>query len=237
VVDLPERLLFGDPIQNQILGLTEGHLTQLDHESHFVLIHKEMKKTFMGMVDAANKDGIALEIASGYRSFQQQLLIFNKKFTGKKNIKDINNQVVDISVLSKFEILNAILLYSALPGGSRHHWGCDIDIYASNLLSDNQALQLEPWEYEKGGPMYRLNLWLDKYAGDFDFYRPYSSYSGGVAVEPWHLSYRPIAENYQNNFSLNALTTCLENSNIEGKETLLSALPEIVNRYMHCNIG
>jgi LAS superfamily LD-carboxypeptidase LdcB len=87
VVDLPERLLFCDPIQNQILGLTEGHLTQLDHESHFVLIHKEMKKTFMGMVDAANKDSIALEIASGYRSFQRQLLIFNKKFTGKKKHK------------------------------------------------------------------------------------------------------------------------------------------------------
>lgn len=230
------KALYSDPIQTQILGLTEVHLTQLYHENNSLFIHKEMRMPFRQMVEAAKKDDITIEVASGYRSFERQLFIFNNKFTGRTNIKDINNHIIDISVLSKIEILHAILLYSALPGGSRHHWGCDIDLYASNLLAENQTLQLEPWEYDVGGPMHKLNLWLDKYAGDFNFYRPYANYEGGVAAEPWHFSYQPIAKQYQENFNLSALSACLENSNIEAKETILSVLPEIVNRYMNCNI-
>ena len=44
-----------------------------------------------------------------------------------------------------------ILRWSALPGGSRHHWGTEIDIFDPDLLPQGQSLQLEPWEYESGG--------------------------------------------------------------------------------------
>ena len=39
----------------------------------------------------------------------------------------------------------------------------------------------------------RLNSWLDVNMGRFGFFRPYGSDRGGAGIEPWHLSYAPVA--------------------------------------------
>ncbi|MGL1957426.1 MAG: M15 family metallopeptidase [Colwellia sp.] len=215
-------------LSEELLGQSSDHIYYINPT---IAIHKQMITAYKELVANSKLAGIDLKIASGFRSFERQLMIWNNKYTGKTPIKDARGNIVDIQNLSALEIINAILLYSALPGASRHHWGCDIDIYASNLLPKGQKLQLEPWEYAAKGPFEKLSIWLDKYAEKIGFYRPYEQYNGGVAAEPWHLSYEPIATAYQEIFNIDTLACCLHDSNIEGKEIILNNLPEIIQRY------
>lgn len=226
----------------QLLGLTDNHIhyfTQNHNQktgqsvnSRSLGIHHLMLADFQALVASAAKADIEIKIASGFRSFERQLLIWNNKFTGKAAIKNINGEQVNISELNEFEIIDAILLYSALPGASRHHWGCDIDIYAANLLN-GQALQLEPWEYEQSGPMAKLSTWLTENAQKFGFYFPYDSFRGGIAAEPWHLSYAPLAKKYQSALSLDELQQCLLQADIAGKQAIIENLPTITKRYIN----
>jgi len=130
------------------------------------------------------------------------------------------------------EIIESILLFSALPGASRHHWGCDIDIYAPNLLPQNQQLQLEPWEFEQAGPMAELSEFLTKEAHLLGFYFPYDCYRGGIAHEPWHLSYKPLAIKYQQAFDIRILNQCLNEVDIKGKNTISNNLANIVKQFI-----
>lgn len=218
------------PNAAQVLGKTEEHLHYL---SERVAIHQNMKSAFDAFTAAAQAEGIELTIASGFRSFSRQLILWNNKFSGKTPIKDIAGNVIDIDNLSPLELVHSILLYSALPGASRHHWGCDIDVYAPNLLTDGYQLQLEQWEYSEQGPLAKLSVWLEQHAHQFGFYFPYQRFQGGVAAEPWHLSYLPIAKQFQTNVDLKELADTLEHSNILGKAVIIENLDEIAKRYIN----
>lgn len=228
-------------VVTELLGTTEQHLHFLDER---VAIHKDMLPAFQALSIAAQKAGIHLKIASGFRSFERQLLIWNNKFSGQSTIKDNQGNIIDKSSLSDDELMHAMLLFSALPGASRHHWGCDIDVYASNLLADDYQLQLEPWEYSEQGPLSKLSIWLNKYAHQFGFYFPYATYQGGVAAEPWHLSYAPLAQHYQKGFNKINLEEVLLTNEISGKKIILNNLDNIIERYItnvndipkNCNI-
>lgn len=212
-----------------LTGQTDKHIHWL---SSGVGIHYDMVAAFQQLQDAAKEDDIHIEIASGYRNFERQFAIWQNKFTGKVAVKDKNNQVIDITKLTEIEIIHAIMLFSALPGASRHHWGTDIDIYAPNLLAEQQKLQLEPWEYQTSGPFHQLSLWLSKNLSKFNFYLPYDKFRGGVAEEPWHISYQPLSNIYQQQHNYALLASVLENSNIAAKETLIATLPELYKRYV-----
>ncbi len=237
---LIKKNLNHNDISAQLLGLTDEHIHYFKHEqknkktanAKALGIHHQMLTSFQSLVANAAKDNIEIKIASGFRSFERQLLIWNNKFTGKTAIKAINGEQVNISELSKLEIIEAILLFSALPGASRHHWGCDIDIYAKNLLG-GKALQLEPWEYNSSGPMAKLSSWLTDNAEKQGFYFPYDKFRGGIAAEPWHLSYAPLAKQYQSTFNLALLKERLLQADIAGKEVIIEYLPEIFKRYIN----
>ncbi|HCH69739.1 MAG TPA: D-alanyl-D-alanine carboxypeptidase [Colwellia sp.] len=249
--------ILGD-INKQLLGLTDQHIHYLANEcltkknppnkslandnarkpiqalsKSTIGIHQQMNAAFKALRHSAKTAGIDLKIASGFRSFERQLQIWNSKFSGKATIKKANGEIVDISRLSDWEIIEAILLYSALPGASRHHWGCDIDVYAPNLLANGESLQLEPWEYQQSGPMAALSSWLTQHAAEFGFYLPYDCYRGGIAAEPWHLSFAPLATQYQATFKLQALQACLINTDIAGKMVIIDNLTEIAKRYIN----
>jgi LAS superfamily LD-carboxypeptidase LdcB len=225
-----------DNFQAQILGLTDSHIHYFAQNSQFphkkVGIHKGMASAFQALVAKGKEVGISIEIASGFRSFERQLLIWNNKFTGKTAIKNNHGETIDVAELASLDVMLSILLFSALPGASRHHWGCDIDIYAANLLPSKQALQLEPWEYEQTGPMAKLSKFLAKEAHPLGFYFPYDRYRGGVAAEPWHLSYAPLASKYQHAFDISALRQCLNETDIKGKKTIMNNLPHIVKQFV-----
>lgn len=221
-------------ITSQLLGLTEQHIHFFDKKlyTNSVGIHHLMIDDFNALVRGAADDEITLKIASGFRSFERQCLIWNNKYTGKTPIKSSTGDIVSIEQLSEAEIVDAILLYSALPGASRHHWGCDIDIYAENLL-DGKPLQLEPWEYSSTGPMAKLSLWLKNNANKFGFYFPYDQYRGGVAAEPWHLSYIPLAKQYQSILTIELLEAILLKNNVAGKNSVIERLPIIFKQYIN----
>jgi LAS superfamily LD-carboxypeptidase LdcB len=224
-------MLTSDHINSaQLLGQTDVHL---HYVSERVAIHKEMKVALERMVNAAKKDAIELKIASGFRSFDRQLMLWNNKFSGKTSIKNYAGNVISSAHLSPLELAHSILLYSALPGASRHHWGSDIDVYAPNLLAKDYQLQLEPWEYSKQGPLAKLSAWLGQYAHQFGFYFPYAHFQGGVAEEPWHLSYLPLAQQYQQAFDVELLVEALNNSAILGKHIIIENIDDLAKRYIN----
>jgi len=214
----------------QLLGQTEQHLHYI---SERVAIHQKMKNDFIAMVNAAKAEGIELRVASGFRSFDRQLMLWNNKFSGKTPIKNSAGEIVSLQHLSSLELVHCILLYSALPGASRHHWGCDIDVYAANLLAKDYQLQLEPWEYSEQGPLAILSAWLGQHAHQFGFYLPYATFQGGVAKEPWHLSYLPLAQQYQQAFDIDLLVQALKNSTILGKQVIIDNIDDIAKRYIN----
>lgn len=214
----------------QILGQDEKHLYYV---SERVAIHQAMKNAFDAMVYAAKDHNIELTIASGFRSFDRQLMLWNNKFSGKTPIKDSAGNIVTSAELSPLELMHSILLYSALPGASRHHWGCDIDVYAPNLLAQDYQLQLEPWEYSEQGPLAKLSAWLIQHAHKFGFYFPYANFQGGVAKEPWHISYLPLAQQYQQAFDIDLLAQTLSRSCILGKSVIIENLDDIAKRYIN----
>jgi LAS superfamily LD-carboxypeptidase LdcB len=228
-----------DDISAQMLGLTDQHIYYFEQGitdnkvgTKSLGIHHQMLTNFQALVTSAAKDNIEIRIASGFRSFERQLMIWNNKFTGKTAIKNIKGEQVNINELNQLEIAEAILLFSALPGASRHHWGCDIDIYADNLLTE-EKLQLEPWEYSESGPLARLSAWLTENMAKYNFYFPYDSYRGGIAAEPWHISYMPLAKKYHAKLSIEELRNKLIQTDIAGKEVLIDNLSTLYKRFIN----
>jgi hypothetical protein len=129
-------------------------------------------------------------------------------------------------------MIDVILAWSAIPGGSRHHWGTDIDVADMNAVSADYKVQLVQSEYEKGGVFERLSNWLDENLSRFGFFRPFSTDRGGVCPEPWHISYAPVSAPALESLSLAVLRRTLMESDIEGKQFLLERLPEIYTRYL-----
>ena len=101
------------------------------------------------MQQAAAADGIELALVSSYRSFAQQARIWTAKYTGQRPVYNKAQQQVDISQLDGFAKIEAILLYSALPGASRHHWGTDLDVFDKAAVAADYQVQLLDAEYQQ----------------------------------------------------------------------------------------
>ncbi len=216
-------------MNNSILGQNDNSLTSLEN-GHRLL--PRVATAFHKMQTAAKTDNINISICSSFRSFDRQLSIWNKKFSGHLPLYTLQGDTLDHAALSDEEKIHAIMLWSALPGASRHHWGTDFDVYDKVSVENNgHKLQLIPEEYSGNGPCANMCAWIQQYAQDFGFYFPYSEYVGGVAAEPWHMSYKEQALQIEQQFDIEALQDALKNANILGKVTVLSLLPELVDRY------
>jgi len=183
-----------------LFGKTESHLAPLS--GTHLRLHKEVIKPFTHLQKKAKTAGFQLEIASGFRSFESQLNIWNKKAAGTRPLLDANGKPLKFESLSPKEIMFSILRWSALPGTSRHHWGTDFDVYDAGSIPAGYQLQLVPSEVEAGGMFSKLHDWLDKEMGAFGFFRPFSKDRGGVSPERWHLSYAPLSTKFLNAFDL-----------------------------------
>ncbi|MDW5502566.1 M15 family metallopeptidase [Pseudomonas lundensis] len=187
---------------------------------------------FLAMQQAALEAGFDLQPASTFRDFDRQQAIWNGKFCGERPVLDKDSQPIDIQPLSAAERCEAILRWSALPGASRHHWGSDLDVYDPSLLPAGQKLQLEPWEYEADGYFYPLNQWMTAHMAEFGFYRPFTEEGDGVAVEPWHLSYRPLALEAEHLLTPELLLAAWKNQDVAGAQWLEAHLPAIFSRFI-----
>ena len=225
-------------------ALTRRQLTGLD-DSHLVTLpcghrlQRVVAEAFGKLQADARRAGFELAIASGFRSFERQLLIFNQKAAGLRPVHDDAGCAVAMAELAPPEQLRAILRFSALPGTSRHHWGTDLDIYDAAAVGADYRVRLEPEEVAPGGVFDAMHCWLDERiaAGkSHGFYRPYAEARGGVAPERWHISYGPLAGDCARQLTRELLVSCWEcepeAAGLLLKEEIERALPEIMKNYI-----
>ena len=110
----------------ELTGRARTHVIELDAPR--CTLHYEAVAAFLGMRDAALAEGIDLQAVSSFRDFDRQLLLWNRKWRGDRPLYDRSGALLDPARLTEPQRVDAILAWSAIPGGSRHHWGSDIDV-------------------------------------------------------------------------------------------------------------
>ena len=208
------------------------HLTALNCD-----VHSDLLAPLQALREIAQQAGHDLAIASAYRGFDRQLLIWNAKARGERPVLSLEGKVLDLETLSDWEKVQAILTWSALPGASRHHWGSDLDVFNPLCMPPDYQLQLTQAEYLEGVQC-NFNQWLSQLldAGRSDFFRPYQRYTGGIAPEPWHISYRPLADQCQAALTRDVLADALETADLCLKSCVLNHLDEILERFVRIGI-
>jgi LAS superfamily LD-carboxypeptidase LdcB len=214
----------------ELTGRATSHVVALEHLK--CSLHFEVVTSFLAMRDEAARAGIDLQLRSGFRDFATQLSIWNRKWRGERALLGRDGAPLVHARLRPDELLDAILMWSAIPGGSRHHWGSDVDVVDVAAVPDGYKVQLTTAEYCPDGIFARLSAWLDENAASFGFFCPYRLDRGGVSPEPWHLSYAPVSMRALESLSLATLRQVLEQSDIEGKSQVLARLPEIYTRFL-----
>jgi LAS superfamily LD-carboxypeptidase LdcB len=219
---------------NILTGRDSSDLVDLDGKR---LIHPRVLEGLQKLKDLARKEiGAQIEVISSYRSFKDQLNIWNTKAQGKRDLFDLDEKKLQFEELNKDQILKAILLWSAIPGGSRHHWGTDIDIFDASKVNINDVKLLNS-ECLSGGVCEELHLWLDekiKMNNSFGFFRPYETIRDniGVGQEKWHISYSPISCIYLEKFSFEMFLKNIQQSDVLLKEEILANSKLIYENYI-----
>jgi LAS superfamily LD-carboxypeptidase LdcB len=214
----------------ELTGRARTHIVDLERPR--CALHYAAATSFLAMRDAAATAGLDLAAASGFRDFDRQLAIWNGKWRGERPLLDRDGRALDAGALDEGARVDAILRWSALPGGSRHHWGSDLDVMDAAALPEGYRVQLVPEEYAPGGVFGRLAAWLEEHMARFGFYRPYAGGQYGAGAEPWHLSYWPVASEALESLTLPVLRRALAGSELLGRDSVLERLPEIYTRFI-----
>lgn len=183
-----------DVDKNYLLGKFNPHqdarFVQLDDQytggsAKGAYLRKETYEAFIRMAEAAKADGVNLVIISATRNYFQQKAIWERKWMAEASIKNEADRA------------KKILLFSSMPGTSRHHWGTDMDL---NDLNN---------EYFDSGEGLKIYEWLNAHAHEYGFCQPYTSKVNGrtgYEEERWHWSYTPLSipflEAYKNTIKL-----------------------------------
>jgi LAS superfamily LD-carboxypeptidase LdcB len=196
------------------------------------VLHPQAASALLALRGAARQEGIELQAVSGFRDFARQLAIWNDKFSGARALLSAENTPLQAAALSETERVAAILVWSALPGASRHHWGSDFDVIDRSALEAGARVELLSTDYGPGGRYARLSSWLGGHAHHYGFFLPYDRYRGGVQPEPWHLSFAPVAGAALAAMSVDLLSEALAGAELAGRETVLGELPRLYERYV-----
>jgi LAS superfamily LD-carboxypeptidase LdcB len=213
----------------ELTGRARTHLAELADPK--CTLHRDAVASYLAMRAAAAADGIDLVPVSSFRDFDAQVRIWNDKFHGRRALHARDGTELKAADLAPEALVDAILCWSAVPGASRHHWGSEIDVVDGNALAPGTRVQLLPEEFTRG-PFARLNRWLDTHLSRFGFFRPYTVDRGGVAPEPWHVSFAPVSVRALALLTPDLLHRALRDSAVEGKDVLLARLAEIHGRYV-----
>jgi LAS superfamily LD-carboxypeptidase LdcB len=195
-------------------------------------LHPAAAAALQQLQAAAAADGIDLQPVSSFRDFEHQLRIWNGKFRGERPLLDRHGRALVAARMGAAERVDAMLLWSALPGASRHHWGTDVDVIDRACLAPGARPLLTRAEYAPGGCFSPLDDWLGARAADFGFFRPYDIDRGGVQPEPWHLSFAPLAAPALAALTVDVLAEALQSADIDGRDCILPRLPELHARYV-----
>ncbi len=201
------------------------------------LLHVCAWESFQRLQEKALQQGFHLKIESGWRPFERQLSIWNRKARGELTLLDAHGKPINALALSPLERMWAILRWSALPGTSRHHWGTDLDISDSAAVPPDYEVQLTPAEVNAGGPFAPMHEWLDKMIASHScegFFRPFLPNHGCIQPERWHLSHAPSARQMQSRFREDTLKDLLIQNEVELLEPILGHLDHILSLSMRC---
>ena len=184
-----------------------------------VKLHPEAHTAFLKMKSAALEEGVSIKILSGYRSFEKQKVIWNRKY---KNF-------ISKGIPPK-KALETIIEYSTLPGTSRHHWGTEIDVIDDSVKKP--AYYLVEKNFIKGGSYEKLKNWMDLNSEKFGFYLVYTNNSSrkGFKYEPWHYSYKPISYDCYKKFVNIDLLDMLNTLDVHGSNYLTT---DFINNYLN----
>jgi LAS superfamily LD-carboxypeptidase LdcB len=214
----------------ELTGQTRSHISEVDQPR--CALHRQVVTPFLNLRRAAALDGIDLVPASSFRDFARQLSIWNAKFDGQRPLLDADGAPLDAQELAPEQRIEAILLWSALPGASRHHWGTDVDLIDRHAIPADYQVQLTSDEFAPGGPFAKLAAWLERHAPRFGFFRPFRGERSGAQSEAWHFSFAPIAESARQQLTPQVLRQALAGVPLSGKEAVLKQLDELHERYV-----
>ena len=140
-----------------------------------IYLQREAADALESMIKKAEAEGIHLHVISGYRSFKDQVAIWNRKWGAVHDETDAGK-------------CRRIMRFSAMPKTSRHHWGTDVDLNS-----------LENAYFESGKGLEELN-WLNAHAAEFGYQCVYSDKAAtartGYEMERWHWSYVPLSSKF-----------------------------------------
>ena len=217
-----------------VFGLNCMNSQNIDYKTLLGIEHSNLvgdsikleKNTFIAMEKmrkAALLDGIKIKVVSGFRDFERQKQIWNRKF---KKFTTENN-------LSDLDAIKEIIRFSTIPGTSRHHWGTEIDVIDEDFKNEKNLLISN--KYEEGGIFEKLKKWMDNNSQKFGFYLTYDNNINrkGFEYEPWHYSYLPESKRYLKSFLKIDIVEIISKVDIKGKELFNE---KIISDYINNNI-
>ena len=214
----------------ELTGRARGHIEELDCPR--CALHAQASTPFLRLRAAAAAAGFDLVPQSAYRDFDRQLRIWNAKFNGEAPVNDLSGKPVEALTLTPAQRIDAILVWSALPGASRHHWGTDLDLIDRAAIPAGYRVQLVAEEYAPSGLFGPLGAWLETNAPRFGFFRPFRGVLSGVQAEAWHFSFAPLAEPARRALRVADLRDALRGAPLAGKDAVLERLGELHERYV-----
>lgn len=217
-----------------VFGLNCMNSQNIDYKTLLGIEHSSLvgdsikleKNTFIAMEKmrkAALLDGIKIKVVSGFRDFERQKQIWNRKF---KKFTNENN-------LSDLDAIKEIIRFSTIPGTSRHHWGTEIDVIDEDFKNEKKLLISN--KYEEGGIFEKLKKWMDNNSQKFGFYLTYDNNINrkGFEYEPWHYSYLPESKKYLESFLKIDIVEIISKVDIKGKELFNE---KFISDYINNNI-
>ena len=196
------------------------------------VLEADTGRALLAMRAAAAEAGFDVGVVSGFRDFPRQVAIWTAKFKGERPLFDRQGREIAHATLDEPALIEAILLWSALPGASRHHWGTEADVIDLAALPAGMRARLLPQEFAADGCFAGLDRWLTANMRRFGFYRPYTTDRGGVQPEPWHLSYAPVSMQALEALTVDVLAEAIAGADIPGRARVLECLPGIYDRYV-----
>lgn len=144
-------------------GTTRKTLAELKAWSRFAMIHPEIQKRVIGLMDAARINGVDLGVGGGFRTEQEQLNLFLSR----------HNQVASggcCGYNGKRYALVAGMAHAAPPYKSYHEGTVNVNGKLYGL-----ALDMVGWE----------NGWMEKNLAAYGM-RSFAAFTGSMH-EPWHI--------------------------------------------------
>ena len=164
----------------------ESHLGKVDTKyikGSFRQLDAQVIPYITAMIDAAWKDGVQLYIASPYRSYERQTMLFKNKIDRVMKSDGLDYEAAKIKAATVV----------APPGTSEHHTGLAVDF---NSVDDSF----------ESTPMFK---WLKENAENYGFIMRYSDEKyavTGIIHESWHWRFVGINTAKE----INGLGMCLE---------------------------